>query len=345
MVPTVRYATTGDDAHVAFALMGEGSPVVCMPPLPFSHIEAGQRLDGQRRWYELLAASAEVVVYDSRGTGLSDRGRTEFSLEAMLHDLTSVVDQLALPSFALCAFFNAAPVAIRFAVQHPERVTELVLWGGFARGRDVYELPMADASSSLVTAYWELLIDAAARMWTAASSAAAADTAAFFREAAEPAAAFAAFAAAREYDVTSDLAKVRARTLVVHRRDAKTQRLDIAQALASAIPNADLALLPGEAASPFSGDVAGGVRAIQEFLGLPTAEPSLDQSAIGDPQLTAREKEVLKHLCRGRSNKEIARELDVSIHTIERHLTNLYGKIGLHSRTEAVAYGLQRGYR
>ena len=54
---------------------------------------------------------------------------------------------------------------------------------------------------------------------------------------------------------------------------------------------------------------------------------------------------MLTHLCRGRSNKEIAHELDVSIHTVERHLTNLYGKIGLHSRTEAVAYGLQRGFR
>jgi len=296
------------------------------------------------------------VLYDARGCGLSDRRRDEFTLEAAVLDLGAVVDQLGLESFALCSFFNATPAAVRYAAHHPARVSRLVLWGGFARGADVYAFPIDPGAGGLVAANWELMLDAAVRTWTGSAGEEARQIAGYFRAAVDPETALKAFAAARDYDVTADLPRVDAPTLVVQRRDARSQRLEIARELAARIPHAELSLLPGAEASPFSGDVEAGVREVERFLGLRPAtagQPSPVAAARDAPPadaappplaLTEREAEVLALLCRGRSNKEIAADLGVSVHTVERHLTNLYSKLGLHSRTEAVAFGLRYGY-
>ncbi len=350
MGPRVRYARSSNGASIAYSTLGEGPAVVCVPPLPFSHLEAGWRVPGLRRWFELLATSAKVVLFDALGTGLSDRAVTEFSLEGLTAQVRAVTDHLGLRSFMLCGFFNGAAPAIRFAAEEPGLVSHLVLWGGFARGTDVYPLPFDSDAASLAAGQWELLIDMAARTWTASAGDEADLTAALFRAAVEPRAALEAFVAARAYDVTSDLPRIGAPALVLQRRDAKTQRLSVAQELAAGLRDAELALLPGEAASPFSGDVAGGVVAVQEFLGLSTVHArdagggASEPEGAGAPSLTPREVEVLTLLSRGHSNKELAARLDLSVHTVERHLTNLYGKIGSRSRTEAVAYALRHGY-
>ena len=104
-------------------------------------------------------------------------------------------------------------------------------------------------------------------------------------------------------------------------------------------------MLPGDAASPFVGDADESVAAIERFLGVADgserAAPALGRSGAIE-ELTPREAEVLGLLARGLANKEIAQQLGLSVHTVERHLTNLYPKIG--SRTEATAFALTHGY-
>lgn len=345
--PAIRYAPTDDGCNIAFTVRGEGLPVVCMPAVPFSHLEASSREAGQRRWYERLAERAQVVQYDCRGTGLSGREHAEFSIEALARDLDAVVRKLGLTEFVLCGFFNASPVAIAYAAAHPRAVTELVLWGGFARGVDVYPLPLATPTPAVVQTHWEQIIDTAARTWTASAGAEARAMTEFFRVCVEPQTALRAFAAARDYDVSGLLPRVRARTLVLHRRDATSQRSDLARGLTARIPDASLVVLPGEAASPFSGDIEGAIATIERFLGL--REEAIE--AVGTahepvtPHLTARETEILTLLAQGSANKEIAVRLGLSVHTVERHLTNLYGKIGVRSRSEATAYALTHDYR
>jgi pimeloyl-ACP methyl ester carboxylesterase/DNA-binding CsgD family transcriptional regulator len=342
MPPSIRYASTDDGVQIAFATLGEGAPVLCLPPFPFSHVEAGWDLDGQRRWYEGLARGTHIALFDARGTGLSDRERAEFTLDAMTRDLEAVAGRLGWEQFALCGLFNGAPVAIAYAARHPEAVTDLILWGGYAKGADAYPFPLPADAPEAVPLYWPIAVDTAARMWTAGDDADA--VAAFFARCVEPATALRAFAAAREYDVEALLPSVRARTLVLHRAHARAQRSDLAQMLAARIPNAEIAPLEGDAASPFAGDVEAAVRTIAAFLGIADASAPPGHAAEPLPEdLTPREIEVLRLLARGRANKEIAGELELSIHTVERHLTNLYPKIGCRSRTEAAAFAITHG--
>ena len=341
----IRYATTADGVSIAFATLGEGVPVVFMPPIPFSHLEAMWAAPGIEAWFGRLGRGAQVAVYDARGTGLSDRAATDFGIDAMIGDLDAVVARLGWDEFVLCGFFNASAPALAYAARHPERVSDLVIWGGFARGSDIYPLPMTVDPSAAV-AQWPMLVDTAARTWTAGSGDEARRTADYFRSCVEPVTAVRAFAAAREYDVRGLLAEVRARTLVIQRRDAPSQRLEVARGLAAGIPEAQLQVLPGESASPFSGDIEAGVRAVEAFLGIEEAaavQATSMPASMGEA-LTAREAEVLALVARGRANKEIAAALGLSVHTVERHLTNLYPKIGCRSRTEAAAFALTHGY-
>lgn len=344
MSPTIRYATTSDGASIAFATVGEGAPVVFMPPSPFSHLEAMWAAPGQQRWFDRLSRHAQIATYDSRGTGLSDRDASSFGLPEMMRDLDAVTQRLGWRTFALCGFFNAAPVAIAFAAAHPEAVTGLVLWGGFARGEDIYPMPLP-ADPRVAAMYWPVILDSIARTWTAGAGDEARETADYFRACVTPETALAALSAIRGYDVSEALPKVQAPALLLHRRDAAGQRVEVAQQLAARMPHGELVMLPGEAPSPFAGDIDGGVDAIARFLGvLDTRDlPEVAASpgdASGEGPLTARETEVLRLVAHGRANKEIAATLGLSVHTVERHLTNLYPKIGCRSRTEAAAYAI-----
>ena len=346
MGPTIRYATTSDGASIAFATVGEGLPVVFMPPVPFSHLEAMWAAPGQQLWFDRLSRHTQLAIYDSRGTGLSDRGVASFGLTEMIRDLEAVTQRLGWRTFALCGFFNAAPVAIAYAAAHPEVVTELVLWGGFARGAEIYPMPLP-ADPQLAATFWPVILDSIARAWTAGAGDEARQTVDYFRACVTPEAALAALTSIRGYDVTESLAKVQAPTLVLHRRDAAGQRIEVAQQLAAHMPRAELVVLPGDAPSTFAGDIDAGVDAIARFLGVAdapeTSEVPAAAAVSAEGALTARETEVLRLVSRGRANKEIAADLGLSVHTVERHLTNLFPKIGCRSRTEAAAYAINHG--
>jgi DNA-binding CsgD family transcriptional regulator/pimeloyl-ACP methyl ester carboxylesterase len=359
MTPPIRYARTADGVHIAFAELGAGPDVICMPPLPFSHIEEAWRLPGAARWYERLARDARVLLYDARGTGLSDRegeAAADVSLEAMRRDLDAVIvaSQAARP--ALVGFFNSGPVAISYAARGETEVASLVLWGGYARGVDVYPLapsiPSGPSGARLVEAQWGALAESAARSWTADPEEAQA-TARYFGACVSAQGLLRYAAGARGWDVTAQLKELRVPALVVQRRDTAAQNPELARRLAAAIAGAELQLLPGAAASPFSGDVDAGVDAVARFLGLGLglggsgASRAASMSGGEPPSLpamvTARETEVLALLARGLANKEIAARLGVSVNTVERHLTNLYPKIGARGRTEATAFAIRHG--
>ena len=85
MEPRIQYAHTADGVSIAFWTLGEGMPLVQMPSPPFSHIQLSWQHPRTRRWYQRLSEKREVVAYDGRGTGLSERDVNDFSLDE--HDL------------------------------------------------------------------------------------------------------------------------------------------------------------------------------------------------------------------------------------------------------------------
>jgi len=102
MEPRIQYAKTSDGVSIAFSTLGEGMPFVHMP-FPFSHLQLGWERPETRSWLERLTKGLQVVAYDGRGNGLSDRNVTDFSLDAGVRDLEAVVDRLSLEQFVLFA--------------------------------------------------------------------------------------------------------------------------------------------------------------------------------------------------------------------------------------------------
>ncbi|MCH7577753.1 MAG: hypothetical protein IH822_08155 [Chloroflexi bacterium] len=105
MEPRIQYAQTSDGWSIAFSTLGEGMPFVHMP-FPFTHLQLDWEMPEFRSWIERLADKRMLVRYDGRGTGLSDRDVTDFSLDAGVRDLEAVVARLGLERFALFALWE-----------------------------------------------------------------------------------------------------------------------------------------------------------------------------------------------------------------------------------------------
>jgi DNA-binding NarL/FixJ family response regulator len=164
----------------------------------------------------------------------------------------------------------------------------------------------------------------------------------------------AALVAVGTFDGTELLPRLKMPTLVLHRRDVPWLPVDVARSLASRIPDARLIVLEGESTAPYLGDSEATTSAIEEFLGegnggrtqqLQADSLPSERNGSGPTQgyphgLSEREVEVLRHLAGGKTNCEIAEELHVSVRTVERHIANIYAKIGARGRANATAYAL-----
>jgi pimeloyl-ACP methyl ester carboxylesterase len=138
-VPPIQYAKTTDGLSIAYWAVGQGDPVVDLGTPPFSHIQLEWEMPEVRAWYERFAEHHLLVRYDGRGTGLSTRDITDYSLDGMVNDLEAVVDRLRLPPLTLIGSINSGLAAIVFAARRPERVARLILWCAYAQGSEYFE--------------------------------------------------------------------------------------------------------------------------------------------------------------------------------------------------------------
>ncbi len=211
MEPRIQYAQTKDGVSIAFWTLGEGVPLVHMPTIGTSHIQLECQWPEYRRWYERLAQSRKLLRYDHRGSGLSDREVSDYSLEAHVLDLEAVVDRLGLDAFALLAGLHAGSVAIAYASRHPERVSHLVLWCSFARASEYFRSsPQVQALRALHDKDWDVYTETVGHVafgWSAAEQAR--RYAELMRQCMTPAAFRAALNAADQFDVARLLPQVR----------------------------------------------------------------------------------------------------------------------------------------
>jgi len=273
MEPRIQYAKTRDGVSIAYWALGEGLPFVHMPWFRASHVQLEWQIPEYRQWYESLAANRQLIRYDGRGIGMSDREVSDYSLDALVSDLEAVVDRLELKTFALFGLLHGGPVAIAYAARHPERVSHLLLWCTYARNADYEQSTEIQATRAFMDKDWALYTETLAHVrlgWSEGPSAR--QFAKLIRESMTPQALHATQEAYHDLDVSHLLPQIKAPTLVMHRSRLSWFPLEVASGLASAIPNAGLAVLEGASGAPFLDDAEAVVRAIDEFVGLPRAQ-------------------------------------------------------------------------
>lgn len=349
MAAHTRFFTTADGVRIAYATLGQGPPLVVIPPW-LSHLELNWDIPAKRAFNEALARDFTVILYDRYGCGLSDRDRTDFGHDVDVRVLAGLVDHLRLRRFALLGVSTGALVAVSYALAQPRRVSHLLLYGIW---RKVWTTEVGAAMRALIGANWGLGSRALADWFLPGAGG---DALAWFarlqREAASAEMALALLEAASREDKLDLFPRLRVPTLVMNRRDDPVSPLETARDVAARIPGARFAALEGDVHIVQFGNPDPVIAAIRAFVDAPprrghgTAPESGAAPAATPPAplgLSPREVEVLRLLAGGLSNPAIAARLALSVHTVERHVVNLYTKLGIHGRAEATAYALRHG--
>src|SRR5690348_10424318 len=336
----VRFCSATDGVPLAYAVHGSGPPLVRVATW-LSHLELDWESPVWRHWLKQLGDRHTLVRYDERGCGLSDANIGDPSVDVWVGDLEAVVDAKRLEPFPLLGVSQAAAIAVAYAAGHPDGVSRVVLYGGYARGRrfrgqDTEE----EAIVAAIRAGWTAPNPAFRRMFSMLFLPdGTAEQMAWYEEllwrATTAGNATALYRARGGLNVCDLAPQVRAPTLVMHARDDRVVPVQEGRLLAALIPDAHFVLLDSANHILLEQEPAWDVflAEIEAFLGA-EARPALPIAAAG---LSARELEVLRLVSEGLTNQSIADRLCLSVRTVERHLTNLYAKLHVSGKAGRAA--------
>jgi pimeloyl-ACP methyl ester carboxylesterase len=272
----IRFCTRPDGVRIAYAIIGDGPPLLYTRPV-FGHLELEWERPEIRNYFGALARHHTVIRWDTHGTGLSDRDRTQFTLDGQISDIVAVADLLEIDRFDLIGDASGTPATIAYAADHPDRVHRLVLYAPFAYGPAIGRAEVLEAMTALMRANWSLGAKTFADVIIPdADTSTAMDAARLLRGSVEAEPAARLYELAWTVDVRDRLPRISARTLVLHRQEERTVPFALGRELASQIPHARFVPLEGRANLPYIGDVGSVLRAIAEFLGdPPPVEPGV----------------------------------------------------------------------
>ena len=259
-LPDTRYAISGD-VNIAYQTMGDGPVDIVVVPGVVSHIEFLHELPGYTSFLRRLATFARVTTFDKRGQGLSDRVSDAPPLEQRVDDFRAVMESIGSQRTVLLGFSEGAPMSAFFAAAYPERVSQLILFGGFARSWVTEE-----AILQRVKLWGTGEMIKGVSPGQATNKEAVRRIAKFERLSASPGAIRAYMALNRMIDVTAILPTVRVPTLVLHRRTDALVPVERGRELASRIPGAKFIEYPDGDHLPWTGDVEAVVGDIREFV-------------------------------------------------------------------------------
>jgi pimeloyl-ACP methyl ester carboxylesterase/DNA-binding CsgD family transcriptional regulator len=344
----LRFCNSSDGVRLAYATSGSGPPLVKAANW-LSHLEFDWRSPIWRHWIEALSRRHTYVRYDTRGCGLSDRDPGEISFEAWVHDLEAVVDALKLERFPLLGISQGAAIAVAYAIRHPGRVSQLVLYGGFARGRlkrgggqaaidetlllyKLFELGwgtdnrafrqvfatqfLPGGSSDLIDAFDELQ-----------------------RQSSSGSDAVRMMQASVQIDVTQLAPRVSCPTLILHARNDGRIPFEEGRIMASLIPGARFVPLASRNHILLESEPAWG-RFLEEVDAFLPSRPENGAFVA----LTARERDVLEYLARGLDNHQIAAHLSLSEKTVRNMVSSVLAKLEVESRSAAIVRAREAGF-
>ncbi|HEX3690320.1 MAG TPA: alpha/beta fold hydrolase [Solirubrobacteraceae bacterium] len=338
----IRFCSVGGRA-VAYELVGDGPPLVA-PAWWVSHLELDWLDASFRGFWEAVGAGHTLLRYDRPGVGMSDRNVDlgALTLEDEVTVLSAVLDELGLERVTLLGGSSGGCAAIVFAARFPDRVARLVLYGAYAHGSSIAPAPVRRAIVDAVRAHWGLGSRMLADIFLGESGDGAQERLARFqREATNAETAAGLLELIYRNDVRAELARVRAPTLVVHRREDRAIPYELGRAVAAGIPEAALSTVEGRAHFPWVGDVGSVVRALRAEP--PATGGAASGGGLAAGPLSGREREVLALVAQGLSDREVAERLIVSPHTVHRHMANIRTKLGSGSRAAAVAEAARMG--
>ena len=349
----IRYLRTPDGVRLAWAEVGSG-PVLVKAANWLTHLEYDWDSPVWRHWIQLFATHTRFVRYDERGCGMTDWEVEDCSRARWLPDLEAVMEAAAVEGpVALLGISQGASTCIAYAAKHPERVSKLILYGGYARGWSLRDQAVEKARYAaiveLVRTGWGTDNVAFREVFTSrfAPDATRAQLEWFnelCRKTSSPAKAAELLHERAAVDVRDLLPAVKAPTLVLHARDDSVTPLAEGHMLAAGIANAEFieldsrnhVLLEHEPAWARFGD------AVLEFIGARTPPQEEDEVFAA---LTARERGILGLIANGLSNAEIAEQLSLSEKTVRNHTTNIFDKLGVWTRAQAMVVARDRGFR
>lgn len=347
----IRFLRTADGVKLAWAEAGSG-PLLVKAANWMSHLQYEWESPVWQHWIRFFSDHFRYVRYDERGCGLTDWNVSELTLEQWLQDLERVVDA-ARPEgpFTLLGISQGAVACIAYAVKHPDRVANMVLYGGYARGAYYRDNPDAAQEYRLIAEAvrigWGKENPSFRQLFTSRFiPEGTAEQLAWFNDlcrrttSGEIAAQLLRMRA--RLDITDLLEQVRVPTLVIHAREDNIVPITEGRLLASAIPDAQFVELESKNHVLLADEPAW--RRFQEavlaFLGRSTAREQ-DRFA----SLTAREREILTLVTDGMGNADIGERLAISEKTVRNHISKIYDKLGVWTRAQAMVFARDHGFR
>lgn len=269
--PATRYARSGE-ASIAYQIVGDGPIDLLFMPGWISQVEQLWESPGMRRWLESLTTFARVILYDRRGTGLSDRTGATYTLEQDVQDAIAVLDTAGSERAAVTTYALAAQPGVRLAAAHPDRIGALLMFAPVVRN-----LWAPDFDWALTREEREEMTERSVATWGNSTLSmfepAAHDDQALSdwfarlqRLAASPGEARAIYEAMVDFDVRDALPSIRVPTLVLHRPGERVIDVRHSRYVAARIPNARYVELEGVNSLPFLGDSDAVVEEMREFL-------------------------------------------------------------------------------
>jgi pimeloyl-ACP methyl ester carboxylesterase/DNA-binding CsgD family transcriptional regulator len=351
----IKFCTAPDGVNLAYATSGSGPPLVRVANW-LTHLDLDWEGPIWSHWFREFSKENTLVRFDLRGSGLSDRKVEEQSVEVWHQDLETIVEDMGIDRFPLLGFCQGGAIALNYAVCHPERVSHLILFDSYSQGNLVDGAPLrkkleTKALTKMIKVGWgredtvvfrrvfaDLLMPNASedeRHWLAELQ----------RKTTSQPMAARLWEAFHRIDVKHLAKQVDVPTLIFHVTGDKVVPFEAGRRLASQIPDARFVPLESENHILLEDDPAWKrfLAEVKSFIG------SSDEKSIEDdpqelfPELTPRECEIFGLIAKGLKNDEIADKLFISPKTVRNHITHIFSKLQIDSRSKAIVLAREAG--
>jgi pimeloyl-ACP methyl ester carboxylesterase/DNA-binding CsgD family transcriptional regulator len=356
----IRFCTTTDGTRLAYAKVGQGLPLVKVGNW-MSHLEYDWNSPVWKPWLENWSRFNTFYRYDPRGCGLSDWNVTNFSFDALVSDLETVVDAAGLEQFDLFSMSQGGCVSVAYAAKHPERVRKLVIYGGYLQGSlsgnpTSEEVEEAEVQLKLLKLSWGNENPAYRQVFTTfLLPEGTPEQFAWFNNlqliSTSPANAVELERSYNHVDVRELAKTIKVPTMVIHAKHDAAVTFRWGREAAGYIPGARFTILDSKNHVLLQTEPAWQYfwSEFYRFLGVDaeTTNNHAEASAADKvwSELTARERDVLSLLADGHNNAEISKRLVLSEKTIRNYVSKIYEKLQINSRGEAIVLARKIGLK